>query len=71
MCVASEFLSMHSVRTSSMEFQELEMLWETGFQKVLQHLTCNCPYTNHFIKNQSVCKASWSLKSIYGRKCKL
>lgn len=70
MCVAREFWSTHSMRTSSVEFQELEMLWETGFQKVL-HLTCNCPCTNHFIKNQNVPKASWSLKSIYGRKCKL
>ena len=52
MCVASEFLSMHSVRTLSVEFQELEMLWETGFQGVIQHLTCNYPSTNHLIKSK-------------------
>lgn len=66
MFVASEFLSLHSVRTSSVEFQELEMLWETGFQGVIQHLTCNYPPTNHFIKSQSVYKASWLLTSVYG-----
>lgn len=71
MCVASEYLSMHSVRTSSVEFQELEMLWETDFRGVLQHLTCNYLSTNHYVKSQTVHKARWFLTSVYWRKFKL